>query len=161
MNNDNPESKKSAYKFITNNRAAALATVSKAGVPHVVSIYCVVHEDLSIYFMTRVEGRKFTNLTYQPKVAMAFTDEKGLKTIQLTGAAERVNSLKLEQTIWHDLMRFRLPWAEQGPVPAIQLFERGATNELAIIKVMPYEMTFANFEKMANGRYNPFFQKII
>lgn len=153
--------RKLAYDFVSNNRAAALATVGKNGIPHVVSIYCVIRKDLSLYFMTRVEGRKIVNLLHQPMIAMAFTSEGTLESIQLTGKAERVEDLKLEQEIWHELMHFRIPWADKGPVPAVQLFESGATNELAIIKVTPKEMTYANFGPMVNGRYKTFFQKII
>lgn len=152
---------KVAYEFIQDNRTAALATVSSDGIPHVATIYCVVYEDLSLYFMTRVEGRKFANLTHHPKVAMVFSNEGELGTLQLTGKAEQIANMKKEQAVWQDLMRLRTPLSGRSPVPAIQLFERGATNELAIVKVIPYEMTFATFEQTTNDRYKPVFQKII
>ena len=143
------------------NRAAALATVSKDGIPHVAIVYCATYEDLSAYFMTRVESRKFTNLRHQPKVALAFTDEPRLQTVQLTGVSERVEDFKQEHAIWHELIRLRIPSISRKPVPAIQIFEAGGTNELAIIKVTPTELTFASFDIQPDGRYKTFFEKIL
>lgn len=153
--------RKEAYDFIMANRAASLATVSEGNLPHVAIVYCITKEDLSLYFMTRVEARKFANIVYQPIVAMSITDEKHLQTIQLTGTAERVDNLSQELAIWHELMLFRLPNKDQKPVPSIQLFESGSTNELAIIKVTPAEMTFADFDIQPDGRYKSFFRKVI
>lgn len=153
--------KQLAYQFIKDNHTAALATVSHDGLPHVVSIYCLVDEDLALYFMTRVEGRKYINLTNNKTVAMVFTNEKHLSSIQLIGTAERVDNIKLEQKVWLELMKFRVPTLTTGPVPAIQLFERGSSDELAIIKVNPTQMIYSNFEKQSNGRFKSFFQSVI
>lgn len=152
--------KKQSYDFMLKNRAAALATADNKGIPHVVIVYCIVKEDFSLYFSTRVESRKYTNLIDNPVASMAFYDEKSLDTIQLTGSVERINDLKKEQDILYQLLtlRYREP---NWPVPPVKLFERGATNELAIMKLTPTEMTYANFETTEDGRYKPFFQKVI
>lgn len=152
--------KELAFHFILHNRDASLATVGKDGIPHVVAVYCVVRKDLTLYFMTRAESRKYANIIHQPKVGMMFYSEQSLDTLQLTGKAERVNDLKQEQEIWHDLMRFRMPWSYPG-LPPVQLFEEGYTNELAIIKITPQEMTYASFVPSKNNRYKSHFQKII
>lgn len=152
--------RKQAYDFISDNRVGALATIRVDGIPHVVIVYCLVEEDLSIYFSTRVEGRKYENLVHQPNIAMTFYNEKNLTTIQLTGMAERVDDLKREQEVHYNLMKLRnikINWT----LPPMQLFERGATNELAIIKITPSEMTYATFKTSDSGRHKPFFQKII
>lgn len=155
------DSKKLTYNFMTSNRAAALATVGINGVPHVATVYCVVRDDLSVFFMTRVEGRKFQNLLHQPVVAMAFTGEGQLQAIQLTGQAQRIEDMELEHEIWYDLTRFSIQSADKRPLPAVQLFEFGATNELAIIKVTPIEMTYANFEPDDKGRNTSLFTQVI
>lgn len=124
-------------------------------------VYCAIHEDLSLYFMTRVEARKFANLQHQPTIAIAFTNERHLQSVQLTGKAERVEDFKLERELWYELILLRRPQRTQRPSPALQMFERGSTNELAIIKVVPTELTFANFEEQPDGRYKSFFEKIL
>jgi len=150
-----------ARNFIITHRAASLATVDKDGVPQVVYVYCLVDDDLALYFMTRVESRKFENIVNQPKVGMSFVSEKTMEAIHLTGVAERVNDLESEQSIWFELMKLRSPDTANEPVPVVQMFERGATGEVAIIKVTPYEMTFATYQKAKEGHYIDFWQKVI
>ena len=152
--------KEQAYKFIEENRAAALATSNQHGMPHVATVYCVPNRDLSLYFTTSVEGRKFNNMIGNPNVALAFTDEAKLSTIQLTGFSERIEDLHFEQEILHQLMtsRHRDP---NWPFPSMQLFEKGSSNELAIMKVTPTEMTYANFEDPQGMEQKSIFQKVI
>ena len=152
--------KRLAYKFMLNNRAAALATVSKKGQPHVAIVYCVAHTDLSLYFSSRVEGRKYLNLIANPTVAMTFMNEADMRTIQLIGTAKRVDDIKGEQAVLHELLTYR-GRAASLPLPPLELFERGDTNEVAIVKVTPLKMTFANFKKAKTGHYKPFFKKVI
>ena len=149
-----------AYQFILRNRAAAFATVDGTGTPHVATVYCTVHEDLTLYFSTRVEARKFHNLTCNPTAAMTFYNEQQMTTIQMTGRAERVENLEVEAEILRDLLIFRLE-DPSLPLPPVRLFEAGATNELAIIKVSPLEMTIADFKVTKTGRYHPFFHKVL
>jgi general stress protein 26 len=152
--------KDKVFNFISEHRAGSLGTANAAGVPHVAIVYCMVKHDLSLYFSTRVEGRKFQNIMVNPTVALTFLDELGMATIQLMGQAERVQNLELEQEVLHDLITYRYG-DPNWPVPPVKLFEQGSTNELAIIKVTPYEMTYANFETSITGRYKPFFTKIL
>jgi nitroimidazol reductase NimA-like FMN-containing flavoprotein (pyridoxamine 5'-phosphate oxidase superfamily) len=152
--------KERAYKLIEEHRAAALATSDQICMPHVATVYCVPNKDLSVYFSSRIEGRKLKNLLANPNVAMAFTDETKLRTIQLTGFAEQIEDLYLEQEILHKLMTMRYQ-DPNWPVPPMQLFEKGYSSQVAIIKVTPTEMTYANFENpQALGRKS-FFQKVI
>lgn len=157
-----PKQHMMAYEFLLENRAAALATVDAKGVPHVVTVYSIPHKDLTLYFTTKAEGRKFNNLTKNPTVAMAITHDDGpnLATIQLTGIAERVEDLKEEQAILLDLWRMRYDEASWPP-PPMRLYERGAADELAVMRVTPTEMTFADFKTTATKRYRPFFEEII
>lgn len=152
--------KQLAYEFIMNNRAAALATVDEQGRPHVAIVYCVAHKDLSLYFSTRVEGRKYNNLVHQKYVAMSIYNRQRMQTIQLTGTAKRVEKLDIEQEVLLELMklRYRDPNWE---LPPLQLFNQGASNEIAVIKVVPKEMTFANFKTKKAGRYRAVFRRII
>lgn len=152
--------RKKAYQYLLTNRAAALATVDKKGTPHVATIFFIPRKNLSLYFITKTTGRKFQNLMGKPRVAMAITDEKKLTTIQLTGIAERVTNVKLEQEILQDLWLFRhrnLNW----PIPPLKLYETGEAEELAVIKVKPSEMTYASFEISETSKYKSFFQKVL
>jgi uncharacterized pyridoxamine 5'-phosphate oxidase family protein len=152
--------KQQAYQFITSNQTAALSTVDEKGNPHVAPVSCVVRKDLAIYFSTRTESRKFNNLMKHPTVAMAFINEVGMAVIQLSGVAERIESLEFEQSVLYDLAK-QQPQDLNGSMPTLKMFEQGLTSELAIVKVIPTEMTYANFAAPKTGKYKEFFQKII
>lgn len=164
MENIEHLAKRAKYKiiqnYIVNHRAGSLATSTLDGKPHVAIIYTIVKSDLSIYFSSRVESRKYINILQNPMVAIAYGDEVKTSTVQLCGVAKRVDNLREEQKILNDLFLIRFG-EKNWPLPPAKLFERGFTNELAIIKIKPIEMTFANFETLARGRYRPFFTKII
>ena len=158
---DNTRLKQHVRDFITQNRAAVLATVGADGIPHAATIYCAVDADLTLYFMTGADSRKYQNLVHQPTVAMVFTDRDSLEAVQLTGTAERVADLLSQETL-DDIKRMDVPVANQRPVPALQLFESGATNELATIRVTPIEMTHVKFnDKLTKRKRKPIFEKVI
>ncbi len=157
---DSPSYKRVAYDVIRRNRAAALATVDAHGIPHVATVYCLAKRGFTVYFVTRVEARKYHNILFQPIVAMTFTNEGKLESVQLTGRAERVESLQDEQAILYELMSLRHE-GQDWPLPPIKQYERGAASELAVIKVIPTELTYANFTPAAAGKYQPFFHQVI
>ena len=157
---DTPVLRNRAFEFIANHRAGALATADKKGNPHVVVVYFGVDKDLSLYFSTRVESRKYKNIIDRPTVAMAFSDRENIKTMQVTGKAKRVDDLAQEQKVLQDLMQYR--YGEPNwPAPPMKLYEHGATDELAVIKVIPSEMTFADFATAKAADDVTFFHKII
>jgi|GEM_PF-1647070 len=149
-----------AYKFLSGNRVAALATSDKQGTPHAAPVHFVAHKNLDIYFTSRVESRKFRNLVFNPVIAMAITDEGTMATLQLTGQAIRVEELDVEQGLLFELWSLRFN-DKIWPIPTVRLLESGATNDLAVIKVTASEMTYANFKITPEGKYQNFFQKII
>jgi nitroimidazol reductase NimA-like FMN-containing flavoprotein (pyridoxamine 5'-phosphate oxidase superfamily) len=61
--------KKSMARLIEWERVCRVATVGKAGVPHVVPV-CHVLDDGKIYFATGRSGRKILNLRANPRVAV-------------------------------------------------------------------------------------------
>lgn len=147
-----------ALDFINVNRVASLATVDPLGSPDISIVYCIADPDLSIYFATRVESRKFEQLLSKPVVAAAFHNENTLEIIRLYGTTERVNDLTLEQRVLTDITRSLYGtnhWYQQP----LELYENKKTREIAVIKINPYYMIFFNFKNQVNSE--PLFQKII
>jgi len=149
-----------ATEFICRNRAATLSTVTPEGKPHSSVVYCVVHSDLTIYFTTRAEGRKFAALRQNPEVCLLFTGFGTLQQLQLSGIASRVAGREQQLDLLHELMKLRYE-EENLPRPTVNLLEAGIRKEYAIFKVVPYEMTYANFATAKQGMYKPEFVKII
>lgn len=152
--------RKLAYKFLDANRTAALATVDVNNQPDVATVYCVINKDLTIYFTSRVEGRKYINLMRNPSVALSFAKESTLETVLVRGTAQRVDTFSLEQRVLGCLLTEKKT-GELRSLPPMQLFDRGYTNEVAILKVTPAEITYAKFSDSSPGQDRPFFQKIL
>lgn len=160
MSSAGPDIRLTAHKFLSAHRTATLATVTTKTKPDAATVFYIVDKDMTICFMTRVESRKFRNLEKQPVVSMVITDEKTMETIQLTGTAERIENILQESRALA-----RLWIADYGnpnwPGPAVKLFDSGRSVQLAAVKVVPQEMTYASFEKQENGRYRSFFERVI
>ena len=160
MSSANHNIQSAAHKYLSAHRTATLATVNAKKKPDAASVFYIVDNDLTIYFMTRIESRKFHNLENQTIVSMVITDEETMETIQLTGAAERIENLEEEGRALTKLWTadYRNP---NWPGPAVKLFESGHSVQLAVVKVVPQEMTYAVFERQNKGKYGSFFEKII
>ncbi len=160
MSSANPTVQSTAHKFLSAHRSATLATVNEKKKPDAATVFYIVDEDLTIYFMTRIESRKFHNLEKQTIVSMVITDEVTMETIQLTGAAERIENSKEESEALTKLWTadYKNP---NWPGPAVKLFESGHSVQLAVVKVVPQEMTYAVFKRQDEGKYVSFFEKVI
>ena len=160
MGSANTTIQSTAHTFLCTHRAATLATMNADKKPDAATVYYIVDKDLTIYFMTRIESRKFHNLENHPAVSMVITDEHTMETIQLTGHAERIENSITESEALTKLWRadYKNP---NWPGPAVKLFESGHSAQLAVVKVAPQEMTYAVFQRQDKGKYTSFFEKVI
>jgi nitroimidazol reductase NimA-like FMN-containing flavoprotein (pyridoxamine 5'-phosphate oxidase superfamily) len=155
--------KQEVYWFLQTNRSSVIATSDSKRVPHAAMVYIIADQHLNIYFSTHAQGRKFTNLMTNPVVAMTIANEDSMTAVQLTGYASRVENLAEEQDVLYELLRNRYKNDPNWKPPPLKLFEQGETNEVAIIRVEPFELSLSNFELTGNGtkRYKTFFQTVI
>jgi len=152
--------KVTAFKFLQTNKSAALATISSNHRPHVATVYYLVDKKLNLYFVTGIESIKFANLIRYPYVAMAISQDnpRVRKTLQLSGLASRIDNIYEEQEIIEHL------WKKTGrtsAVPFLMIYNSGQSNELAVIKVKPYEMTLAKFSTSDSDLKQKIFTPII
>lgn len=149
------------YEFMLKNRSAALATVDQKGKPHVATVYYLPRKNLTLYFSTKAGGRKFENMKANSTVAMAISqDSEGkLASIQLTGKARRVKSIRAEQRMLLELWQLRYD-GDNWPPPPMRLYQRGAASDIAVMQVTPTEMVLADFEATDDKRYRPFFSPV-
>ncbi len=147
-------------KFIKKNHLGALATVNKKGQPDVAVIYCSIKDDLSLYFSTRVEAAKFQNISNNPAVAITFYDAKSVSTVQIRGRAKRLEDLKAEQDIMLELVKQF--YSQGGKMPPFQqLFENFDSNELAIVKIKPTDVSYSSFKQTRLSKAKPVHKKIL
>lgn len=86
-------------EFLKVHPVASLATASTSGVPHVATVYVNIDDSLNLYFITKAETTKTHNILANPQVALSITDAKELKTVQVTGSAQKVVDNAIAQQI--------------------------------------------------------------
>lgn len=151
---DTPKHK--AYKFLTENDTAVIATVTKAGLPHGATISYLADNKLNLYFVTSVESKKYQNLINNRDVAITiYRDSESLKeSIQLSGRAERVDNIDSEQKAMEILMRKA---GDNVPVPFWILYNQNHSEELALVKITPYKMTMGSFSTCEDAlKHSPY-----
>ena len=158
LNNQSPI--QTALKFLQTNQSAAIGTVSSLGRPHVATVYYLNDKKLNIYFVTSIESRKFKNIKFNPCVALAISQDLPWvkRTLHMTGMAYRIESLDQEQKIIKQL------WLKVGrktTLPFLLIYDRGYSEELALFKVVPIEMTMAKFSSRNNDKNEALFTSVI
>lgn len=88
------ELKKEVLKFLDKTEMAALSTTSSNNLPQVATIYFVVDSQFNLYFATTPGSRKYRNLKQNSSVAIAVTDHKTLRTVQMEGEAKELSRMK-------------------------------------------------------------------
>jgi uncharacterized pyridoxamine 5'-phosphate oxidase family protein len=157
-NNESPKSL--AFKFLQTNKSAALATVSLTGQPHVAIVYYTIDRHLNLYLVTSIESIKYHNLIAHPVVAMAISEDNPTikKTLQLKGVASRIENINEEQLIIEKIWRKN---GRSSSIPFLVIYNRGSSEELAVIKVEPYEMTISKYSSREADTNKDIFTSII
>lgn len=109
-------SKELMRTFINRHPLAVLSTVDTFNHPHGTTLYtgCDIH--FTLYFLTKSNTLKASNIDYQNVVALTFSDEQTQSTLQLTGGAVEIanaieGNLALDtlRSLQHDYTDFRQP----------------------------------------------------
>lgn len=74
-------------EFIRQKRVGVIATESKH-VPHAATVFFLVHDDFSLYFVTTQQTKKIQDITKNEHVAIVFGAEDSPDTVQIEGVAE-------------------------------------------------------------------------
>lgn len=135
---------------------ATLATVSASGAPHAASVYYTVDHDLNLYFVTREETTKYSNIKRNPQVSVVITDEETAETVQIQGTAQKITDEPVISDILEQLWKITVE-KSHWPSPAVKLNK----GSLSIIKVVPAELKFGDFKPVHLADGSDYFQEVI
>lgn len=150
---------KRARAFLRAHDLAVIATVDETGSPHAATVRYASDENFNVYFMTRIESRKFRNVMVHAKVAVVITDTQVMETVQMTGIAGRIEDMHEESAMLSKLWKSGYTAGRASPI--VKMYEAGHTRELAVIRIAPLEMTHAVFDRGYGEAPEPFFYKVI
>lgn len=128
-------------KLLTDVPLGVVSTTGPTG-PESAALYYGFGDDLTIYFNTEVETRKFKNIENNSKASFVVYQQNPSMTLQLEGTAEKITEISKVTEIYDTLLRRTVA---VGTVPPIMQIENGET---ALIKITP---TWARFSDFSHG----------
>lgn len=145
------ESKRNIFEFLKSNPVGVLATVSPEGKPHAAAVYFSINEKFKITFVTKLETRKYNNLSHNNNVMLVSFEPKSQTTAQITGQAEEITGIPdeamqaLRSTIWAALKT-----SETGIPPTSKLL----AGNLTAFRIEPTQIRMAKFMRPDPGGYD-------
>lgn len=96
-----PEVRAKALDFLNQNRLASIATVSLGGEPRASTLYYIIDDDFTFYFLTTSDSKKVANLRENPRLAFSVSHDFEPATMQGGGKVEFI-----EKDLGSFIMRF-------------------------------------------------------
>lgn len=87
MEKDISVARADALAFLKGNRAGVIATVSAEGKPHASVVYYVTDDNFNIYFITKIDSRKYRSIKANPSIAFTVGQLDTPRTLQIEGVA--------------------------------------------------------------------------
>ncbi len=99
MNPDNDHLK--AWKFLTSNRLAAIATVNSENAPEASFVYYLTDDNFHLYIVTAKDSRKIKNISQNNKVALVVGQEMEPIVMQVEGTIKLVEDEDKKHELSH------------------------------------------------------------
>jgi general stress protein 26 len=89
-------------RLLREQHIAVVGTIESNGQPHGATIFCVMHEDGTIFFPTRTSSRKYKNSQTNPLISLVVTHPTEPITVQMHGTiAETTDPAMTQHAIEH------------------------------------------------------------
>lgn len=152
-----------AKQFIAQYPLGVMATINDTGEPETAGVYCILDDDMNLYFLSASKTRKLNNIEKRPGLSITFMDEHGMKTMQVQGKgtvlATPVAAIEFEavpQHIIDALLDIHVAKRDSWPTPA---FKTGGGTQY-FVKISPTWMRLADFGKATQSQAEIYTQVI-
>ena len=109
------------HDMISKSRIAMMGTYDGSGSAHSRPMAAVQHEGDTLWFFTRDESRKVSELQRDPRVLLDYADESSQNYVSLVGRARLTSNAAKAKELWSEPLR---TWFPDGPEdPHIMLVE--------------------------------------
>jgi uncharacterized pyridoxamine 5'-phosphate oxidase family protein len=130
--------------FLKNNELATLSSLDRTGNVNGAVVYYYVHNDGSIYILTKLATQKARNVYAHPKVALTIYDAEKLQTLQLEGIVELETNLQMRKFVFEKIAKPRQYGEEKRLPPVVQLMGQ----DFIVLRVSPTTAKFTDFKKL-------------
>ena len=115
------DAKAKVHEMISKARVAMMGTYDATGAAHSRPMVAVEHEGDTLWFFTRDESRKVSELTRDPRVLLDYADWSDQNYVSLVGRARLTQDADRARALWSEPVR---TWFPDGPEdPHIMLIE--------------------------------------
>jgi len=139
------QARTAALAFLQSNQAGVLSTVSPEGKPHGSVIYYVADDAFNIYFLTKINSRKYRAMQAQPAVAFTIGRLDKPQTLQIEGIAEELRSTEEQAAHVPDLLH-KLTETNQRAIPIAKM-----DAEVVVMWIQPKWVRWGDFTVPALG----------
>lgn len=150
MNMDTSSARTDALAFLKINTAGVLASVGSDGKPHASAVFYVGDEGFNIYFLTKLNSRKYKAIQENPAVAFTIGRLDVPQTLQIEGMASELQSDDAKAAHIPDLMK---TLTENNPryIPLVKM-----DSEAVLMWIEPKWVRWENFALPGVGNENVF-----
>ncbi len=140
-----------ALSFLKTHTAGVLASISRDDKPHASAVYYVADDSFNIYFLTKLNSRKYAAIQAHPDVAFTVGRLDVPQTLQIEGVAIELRSEEEKAAHGPDLMKALV---DNNPVyiPIAKMDD----SEVVIMWLQPKWVRWGDFSAHGLGNKNVF-----
>lgn len=126
--------------YINDHPEAVISTVDNEHVPHGAVVYIYANDLKRLYFLTKTETKKFTDLKDHSPVSLTFFDTKENSTLQINGKSYIEADPHVVGVTMQKLMQEQVH--ESHWIPPIARIEAG---DFVLVGIIPQKMRLAEY----------------
>ena len=139
-----------ALDFLKTHNAGVVATVSKEWNPHASAVYYVADDDFNVYFITKIDSRKYAAIQAHPQAAFTVGTLEAPRTLQIEGAASELRSDEDRAAHIGDIMDM-LEKVNPAFLPLVKM-----DSEVVMMWLQPKWIRWGDFSALGVGNTNVF-----
>jgi general stress protein 26 len=136
------EVKQKVKDFLKQNPAGVLSTVGEDSSPYSTTIYSVVDDDLSIYFLSKAETQKIKNIQNNNKVMFVAFETKTQTNVQVSGYALEIKDQR-DQDIFKKILEVTRNTSGAEVPPISKLF----AGPYAVYEIQPQQISYSVYNQ--------------
>jgi general stress protein 26 len=130
-------------RLLREQHIAVVGTIESNGQPHGATIFCVMHEDGTIFFPTRTSSRKYKNSQTNPLISLVVTHPTEPITVQMHGTiAETTDPAMTQHAIEHLMTCTADEATKQRWLPPVKRIRDG---QFTIMHITPTWIRYSDF----------------
>jgi general stress protein 26 len=144
------------YDFLSANPIAVLSSVTPDGNPHGVVLYFSVDKKFVASILTKIDTRKYDNLTHNDHAMLTVFEPRTQTTVQLTGKAKEITDRYEINVVAETNMQASIKTSTAGMPPILKL----KAGQYVAFRIYPEQINMAVYAHADSGDYSQLFETL-